>query len=115
MVLDFWSQLGIIQEDGIRILKDMGFPANSRLHSLNVQVINSYIYATLTYFNLYTTFLKDLTKALEDEADNSKDTLPLVVQTALITYKTEAQYLRLVLNETQHNRQTNYKKNIIFI
>ncbi|OXA42644.1 ninein [Folsomia candida] len=83
LVLDMWSQWGIGPTEGLSILKDLGFPVSSKTCSINVY---------------------DLTKALEEETDSAKDALSPVIQTALLTYKTETQYLRSICESMEGER-----------
>lgn len=83
MVLELWSQLGIGEADGSRLLSDLGFPSNSKSQSINLQ---------------------DLAKAVEDETDHSKERLPLAFQVALVTYRTEAQFLKTLCESIECER-----------
>lgn len=83
LILDLWSQLGILEKDGCRLLAELGFPSNSKSHSINLQ---------------------DLAKAVEDEIDHSKERLPLAFQVALVTYRTEAQFLKSVCESIECER-----------
>lgn len=82
-VLEFWSQLGIGEADSCKLLTDLGFSSNSKSHPINLQ---------------------DLAKSVEDEVDHSKERLPLAFQVALVTYRTEAQFLKSLCESIECER-----------
>lgn len=84
-VLEMWSSWGIRAEDGLLLLKELGFPVSSSSRNVSLN-------------------LSDFLKALEEESHSAKDSLPLLIQTALLTYKTEAQYLRSICESMEGER-----------
>lgn len=82
-ILDLWVQLGVGESDGARLLSELGFPSNSKSHSINLQ---------------------DLAKAIEDEIDHSKERLPVAFQVGLMTYRTEAQFMKTLCESIECER-----------
>ncbi|CAL8099962.1 unnamed protein product [Orchesella dallaii] len=83
LILDLWSQLGIVETEGSKLLSELGFTPNSKSHSINLQ---------------------DLAKSVEDEIDHSKERIPLAFQVALLTYRTESQFLKTLCESIECER-----------
>lgn len=83
LVLDLWSQLGIGETEASRLLAELGFSTISKSHPINLQ---------------------DLAKAIEDEIDHSKERLPIAFHVALVTYRTEAQFLKTLCESIECER-----------